>query len=181
MDHSITSSNVLPPILSKGNLQKVDENVVFIFDSTKLQKQPNFPEEFVWPDLENSSHEELNEPLIDMDGIFKGDEEAMAIAAELIRTACMKHGFFQITNHGINPVLIRAAYDEIDPIFMLPMDKKLSVRRKPGNGMVGEEPRKYPDFTWLELLEFTQHHYRADEATLKNFTAWFMSSKPPNV
>ncbi|KAJ7957045.1 Gibberellin 20-oxidase [Quillaja saponaria] len=158
MDHSITSSNVLPPILSKGNLQKVDENVVFIFDSTKLQKQPNFPEEFVWPDLENSSHEELNEPLIDMDGIFKGDEEAIAIAAELIRTACMKHGFFQITNHGIDPALIRAAYDEIDPIFMLPMDKKLSVRRKPGTGVVGysgaHADRFMSKLPWKETYSF---------------------------
>ncbi|KAI6691009.1 hypothetical protein NL676_027837 [Syzygium grande] len=35
--------------------------------------------------------------------------------------------------------------------------------------------RKYPDFTWSDLLRFTQKHYRADQCTLPKFTEWFLS------
>lgn len=40
-----------------------------------------------------------------------------------------------------------------------------------------QEPRQYPDFTWSDLREFTQNHYRADTATLQNFVHWLFS--PP--
>ncbi|KAJ7957042.1 putative Gibberellin 20-oxidase [Quillaja saponaria] len=364
IDHSSTSNSVLlcPPISSKVNFQKVDESGVLIFDTAKLQN--HLPNEFIWPsgDLvnsDNTTQQELNEPLIDLGGVLRSDEEAIATAAQLVRTACLKHGFFQVTNHGIDPDLVREAYDEIDTIFDLPMDKKLSLRRKPGDvvgydanhsnplsfvdyfkSVVGQEfehtgrvyqryceamkelslvimellaislgvdrmhyreffndqrsimrcnlyppcissgltlgtgphcdptsltilhqdqvgglevfadnkwqavrprhdafvinlgdtfmalsngkyksclhralvnedkerrslvffvspkedkivrppqdmfarkePRKYPDFTWSDLLEFTQNHYRADVATLENFTPWLLSSKPSN-
>ncbi|WOK94581.1 gibberellin 20 oxidase 2-like [Canna indica] len=36
--------------------------------------------------------------------------------------------------------------------------------------------RLYPDFTWAELMEFTQCHYRADMNTLHSFTNWLFSS-----
>ncbi|KAL6647896.1 hypothetical protein ACP70R_015333 [Stipagrostis hirtigluma subsp. patula] len=32
--------------------------------------------------------------------------------------------------------------------------------------------RAYPDFTWRELLEFTQKHYRSDAGTMDAFVAW---------
>ncbi|CAN8273926.1 unnamed protein product [Cochlearia groenlandica] len=35
--------------------------------------------------------------------------------------------------------------------------------------------RKYPDFTWSMLLEFTQKHYRADMNTLQAFTDWLIN------
>ncbi|KAL3735289.1 hypothetical protein ACJRO7_024423 [Eucalyptus globulus] len=35
--------------------------------------------------------------------------------------------------------------------------------------------RKYPDFTWSDLLRFTQRHYRADQSTLSKFTEWLLS------
>ncbi|KAL9148451.1 hypothetical protein ABFS82_12G041900 [Erythranthe guttata] len=40
-----------------------------------------------------------------------------------------------------------------------------------------EEERVYPDFTWLDLQEFTQNHYRADTTTLQNFVHWLSSNK----
>lgn len=39
------------------------------------------------------------------------------------------------------------------------------------------ETRKYPDFTWSELQEFTQNHYRADRTTLQTFIDRFLSKK----
>lgn len=35
-----------------------------------------------------------------------------------------------------------------------------------------DHPRAYPDFTWRELLDFTQKHYRSDTSTMDAFAAW---------
>ncbi|KAK6152979.1 hypothetical protein DH2020_012618 [Rehmannia glutinosa] len=51
--------------------------------------------------------------------------------------------------------------------FVNPKEDK--IVRPPQDLMQREEARKYPDFTWLDLQEFTQNHYRADTTTLQNF------------
>eukprot|EP00252_Welwitschia_mirabilis_P017609 TRINITY_DN3898_c0_g1_i3.p1 TRINITY_DN3898_c0_g1~~TRINITY_DN3898_c0_g1_i3.p1 ORF type:complete len:354 (+),score=48.28 TRINITY_DN3898_c0_g1_i3:87-1148(+) len=38
------------------------------------------------------------------------------------------------------------------------------------------QPRKYPDFTWAQLLHFTQKHYRSDMNTLDAFSKWLSHS-----
>ncbi|KAK1275101.1 Gibberellin 20 oxidase 2 [Acorus gramineus] len=62
--------------------------------------------------------------------------------------------------------------------FLCPRDDE--VVRPPDNllsrGGGGGGPRKYPDFTWWELLEFTQQHYRADTTTLQAFIQWLQTS-----
>ncbi|ONK77444.1 uncharacterized protein A4U43_C02F6590 [Asparagus officinalis] len=37
--------------------------------------------------------------------------------------------------------------------------------------------RKYPDFKWADLLEFTQRCYRADTRTLQSFSDWIQSKE----
>ncbi|RWW00377.1 hypothetical protein GW17_00036664 [Ensete ventricosum] len=56
--------------------------------------------------------------------------------------------------------------------FLCPREDRV-VRPPPGE--LGGA-RLYPDFTWAELLEFTQRHYRADMKTLHSFTDWLLSS-----
>ncbi|KAK6128384.1 hypothetical protein DH2020_037860 [Rehmannia glutinosa] len=59
--------------------------------------------------------------------------------------------------------------------FVNPKEDK--IVRPPQDLMQREEARKYPDFTWLDLQEFTQNHYRADTTTLQNFVQWLSSNK----
>lgn len=63
--------------------------------------------------------------------------------------------------------------------FLCPREDK--VVRPPEDLVRLDGTRKYPDFTWSDLLQFTQKHYRADEATLQNFTKWLLSSEPVDV
>ncbi|KAI5587711.1 hypothetical protein BDE02_05G052700 [Populus trichocarpa] len=153
-----TSSSLLlspPPFHSK------DETDAPVLYSSFLQKQANMPTEFIWPigDLVHNQ-DELKEPSIDLDGFLKGDERATADAAELVRTACLNHGFFQVINHGVDIGLIHAAHEEIDKIFKLPLDKKLSTRRKPGDvsGYSGAHAHRYSSkLPWKETFSFGYH------------------------
>lgn len=165
MDSNCASSTlVLYPASSKPEEPKGNNNGVFVFDSNLIQKQGAImPKEFVWPsgDLVNTTQEELKEPLIDL-GIMKGcDEGAIASAAELVRKACLKHGFFQVINHGVDQDLIHAAYHEFDSIFKLPINKKLSAKRQPGgvSGYSGAHADRYSSkLPWKETFSFMYHH-----------------------
>uniref|UniRef100_A0A6N2NCJ8 Fe2OG dioxygenase domain-containing protein n=1 Tax=Salix viminalis TaxID=40686 RepID=A0A6N2NCJ8_SALVM len=149
-----TSSSLLlspPPYHAKD-----ETGSTLVFDSSFLQKQASLPSEFIWPhgDLVHSE-DELKEPVIDLEGFLKGDEAATARAAELVRTACSNHGFFQVDTS-----LIRAAHEEIDKIFKLPLDRKLSVRRKPGDvsGYSGAHAHRYSSkMPWKETFSFGYH------------------------
>lgn len=51
--------------------------------------------------------------------------------------------------------------------FLCPREDRV-VRPPPS----AATPRHYPDFTWADLMRFTQRHYRADTRTLDAFTRW---------
>ncbi|KAK9748876.1 hypothetical protein RND81_02G087200 [Saponaria officinalis] len=60
--------------------------------------------------------------------------------------------------------------------FLCPREDK--VVRPPGPL---SEPRMYPDFSWSDVIHFTQNHYRADTNTLQCFTKWKLDNCPSNV
>jgi len=47
--------------------------------------------------------------------------------AQQIREACTRHGFFYATNHGIDPSLIHAVFDQTGALFDLPSAKKSAM------------------------------------------------------
>jgi len=48
----------------------------------------------------------------------------------------------------------------------------------PNELLENEEARKYPDYKWSELYEYTQKTRRVDASTLDSFIAWRHSSEP---
>lgn len=176
MDSSAPTLFLNPSLkFNKANDQREDR--VLVFDSQLLQKQPNLPTAFVWPNGDLVSNQnELNEPLIDLEGFFRCDEVATERAAELIRKASLNHGFFQVYNHGIDPSLIHAAYDEMDAIFKLPTTKKLSARRKPGGvyGYSGAHADRYSSkLPWKETFSFGYHENDSDSVVVDYFESTF--------
>ncbi|KAL7118227.1 hypothetical protein ACP275_03G122500 [Erythranthe tilingii] len=104
-----------------------------------LPKLPSnmIPQKFIWP-KEKTNHddgianrEELNEPVVDLEGFFSGDTESTRVTAELVRSACLSHGLFQVINHGVDMELINSVNDHVRDFFNLPIDEKMRVQREP--------------------------------------------------
>ncbi|KAF9609730.1 hypothetical protein IFM89_018178 [Coptis chinensis] len=156
-------------------LKNQRDNRVMVFDSSLLQKLNRIPREFHWPprDLVNPV-QELSEPLVDLQGVFKGDQLATSHAAELIREACLKHGFFQVINHGVDAELITAAHDHLDAFFKLPTCQKLRVVKKPGStwGYSGAHANRFSSkLPWKETLSFGYHENESNPIVVDYFTS----------
>ncbi|TKW27195.1 hypothetical protein SEVIR_3G242400v4 [Setaria viridis] len=121
--------------------------------------QPKIPDPFVWPqaDALASSERELDAPVVDVGAAMRGDGPGMRRAAEQVAAACASHGLFQVTGHGLDPVLARAALDGAAGFFRLPLATKQRARRAPGN-VTGYAAAHVDRFTanlpWKETLSF---------------------------
>ena len=140
-----------------------------------LGVQPHLPTNFIWP-MEHlvDAHEELQAPVVDLDGFLRGDDEATQRAANLIREACLNHGFFQVINHGVDPSLIGQAYNQMDTFFRLPIHRKLSVSKTPGSlwGYSGAHAERFSSkLPWKETLSFPYHDNTVEPVVTNYFNS----------
>ncbi|KAL8110369.1 gibberellin 20 oxidase 3-like [Apium graveolens] len=107
-----------------------------------------------------------NAPIIDLAGFLANDKAATAATVELLRAACTDHGFFQVTNHGVDEAVIQAAHDEIDALFNLPTNEKLRLRRQNGSvwGYSGAHADRFAKkLPWKETYSFKFYHASGPE------------------
>nr|CAB3500359.1 unnamed protein product [Digitaria exilis] len=50
-------------------------------------------------------------------------------AAAAVRQACVEHGFFYVTNHGVDSTLMESLFAESKAFFDLPMEEKMKLQR----------------------------------------------------
>lgn len=162
MAHSTTSTLVLK---SPPNLKPSENDKTLAFDASLLDQQQTVPSQFMWPheDLANVAQEEFQEPLIDLKGILNNnDQEAIDVAVAQIRDACLNHGMFQVTNHGIDESVIQSTYRHMDEFFNLPLIKKMSTKRTVGgrsSGYSGAHADRYASkLPWKETFSFIYDH-----------------------
>ncbi|CAJ1971949.1 unnamed protein product [Sphenostylis stenocarpa] len=157
-------------LVSSLNHQEVQSR---FFDPSWLQMQSHVPMSFVWPkECVVDANEEFQAPMVDLGGFLRGDEEATQVAVKLIRKACSSHGFFQVINHGVDPLLIGEAYDQMDAFFKLPINRKVSVRKTPGSvwGYSGAHADRFSSkLPWKETLSFPFHDNNTLEPVVTSF------------
>jgi hypothetical protein len=104
-----------------------------------------------------SAERELDAPVVDVGAAMRGDCAGIRRAAEQVSGACSSHGLFQVTGHGLDPTLARAALDGAADFFRLPLATKQRASRAPGN-VTGYTTAHADRFTanlpWKETLSF---------------------------
>ncbi|KAJ3688835.1 hypothetical protein LUZ61_017999 [Rhynchospora tenuis] len=128
-----------------------------VFDASVLSHEHNIPNQFIWPSEEApkpDSAEELIVPLIDL-SLHRTQESCQLV--QLVRSACERHGFFQVVNHGIDPELLQQAHRCAESFFQMPLMEKQRAQRRPGescgyaSSFTGRFASKLP---WKETLSF---------------------------
>ncbi|XP_052184809.1 gibberellin 20 oxidase 2 [Diospyros lotus] len=138
---------------------KLEDQKPLVFDAAVLSHHATIPSQFIWPDKERpaAATPELPVPLLDLGGFRSGDSAAVMKASRIVREACLKHGFFLVVNHGVDPQLISQAHANMDSFFELPLCLKQRVQRKIGehcgyaSSFTGRFSSKLP---WKETLSF---------------------------
>jgi gibberellin-44 dioxygenase len=145
-----------PPSLARKDKLPLMDTSGLVFDASVLSHEHNIPNQFIWPSEETpkpDSTEELVVPLIDL-SMYNSQESCLV---RLIRSACERHGFFQVVNHGIDPNLIQEAHRCAETFFQMPLMEKQRAHRRPGescgyaSSFTGRFASKLP---WKETLSF---------------------------
>jgi isopenicillin N synthase-like dioxygenase len=63
-------------------------------------------------------------PIVNIAGALAGDPQAKAEAIDLIREACLVHGFFYITGHGVSREFIDGAFGASAKFYAIPDEQK---------------------------------------------------------
>ncbi|KAK3138728.1 hypothetical protein QOZ80_5AG0372680 [Eleusine coracana subsp. coracana] len=140
-------------------------------------QQPRIPDPFVWPvaDALPSSETELDAAVVDIGAATRG-AAGLRRAVEQVASACEGHGLFQVTGHGLDPALARAALDGAVEFFLLPLATKQRARRTPGH-VTGYTAAHADRFTtklpWKETLSFG---YRRDDPSDSVVADYFTST-----
>ncbi|CAL4893649.1 unnamed protein product [Urochloa decumbens] len=180
-DQPVGTDGVLPVSPADGK----NDGAVAAIELCWDQRQQKIPDPFVWPqsDALASSERELDAPVVHIGAAMRGGA-GMRRAAEQVAAACASHGLFQVTGHGLDPALARAALDGAAGFFRLPLATKQRARRAPGN-VTGYAAAHVDRFTanlpWKETLSFAHRTSAAvsQQVVIDYFTSVLGSDYQP--
>ncbi|CAK8530217.1 unnamed protein product [Lathyrus sativus] len=141
-----------------------NENGVQISDSNLLYEEAELP----WKMIQIGENK-VNIPIINLDIMKGGDEAILAVVAEIVRDSCMKHGFFIVSDHGVDQNLINDTYQEFDNIFKLPLLMKVGSMRYPWGYLGGHAWRFSSNLPWKESFTFQYKHYDESNSQIVEF------------
>ncbi|KIW31616.1 uncharacterized protein PV07_03243 [Cladophialophora immunda] len=78
-------------------------------------------------------------PVLDFSGFRSENEVLKAEFLQALGQACRDKGFFQLTNHGVEPELQRRIFAASKELFSLPLEEKLKARLTTGTNGRGYE------------------------------------------
>jgi isopenicillin N synthase-like dioxygenase len=81
------------------------------------------------PDLRAAAESIRQVTPLDPQAPEKQHPERMRLRAYLVAQACVEHGFFYVTNHGVDRGLLEAVFAESKRFFDLPMEDKMALLR----------------------------------------------------
>ncbi|PKA58372.1 Gibberellin 20 oxidase 2 [Apostasia shenzhenica] len=168
-----------PIMFSSENVDDPNADTAVFFDTSLLRRQPTIPAQFVWRPSDrysSVSDEDLQMPIIDL---HDDDEASVLRAAELIRSACAEHGFFQVTGHGVDSSLMQEALSCLHEFFSLPLPHKLRARRRPGSlwGYAGAHADRFAAcLPWKETLSFVYDSAAASPSSIAGYFASTLGS-----
>ncbi|KAL0693761.1 hypothetical protein Bca4012_060941 [Brassica carinata] len=137
----------------------IAQSILAIYSIHQHKLTDKIPQEFVWPDHDKPSTNVpiLPVPLIDLAGFLSGDPFLTSEATKLVAEAAKQHGFFLVTNHGVDEKLLSSACTLMDKFFKSPSCEKQKAQRKWGessgyaSSFVGRFKKNLP---WKETLSF---------------------------
>ncbi|KAJ4887358.1 Gibberellin 20 oxidase 3 [Raphanus sativus] len=114
-------------------------------------------QDFVWPDHQKPSANVpiLQVPLIDLAGVLSGDQFLVSKITKLVAEGSTQHGFFLVTNHGVDEGFMSRACTLMDTFFKSPACEKQKAQRNHDeswgytSSFVGKFKKKLP---WKEML-----------------------------
>ncbi|XP_024969770.1 gibberellin 20 oxidase 3-like [Cynara cardunculus var. scolymus] len=158
--------------LKNANLEDKTTNSSLIFNQLP---DDHFPKQYIWPKNDNDIVTEvLDAPIIDLQGFFTHDEQAIANAANLVKESCMSHGLFQVVNHGIDLELLALVDKHGRAFFNLPIAEKMKCKKKEGImlGFTNAHAHRFSEkLYWKEMLSFVYHENGPEEVVVDFFNS----------
>ncbi|CAI9101646.1 OLC1v1039016C1 [Oldenlandia corymbosa var. corymbosa] len=145
---------------SQTTKETKDDHKGLVFDASFHQNQTNIPQEFIWPDHERPCPDPpplLHVPCIDLNSFLSGDPQSVSKATDLVKQACLDHGFFLVVNHGIDSSLLKLAHETMDFFFGMSLEEKLRIGRNVGEhcGYASSFTNRFSSkLPWKETLSF---------------------------
>lgn len=156
--------------------QQQEQCKTLIFDASILQHKLDIQPQFVWPDHEKpnppSQTPQLQVPLIDIGAFLSGDPTSISSSIVNVNEACVKHGFFLVINHGVDPDLIARAQKLMDFFFEMELPQKQKAQRQLGDhcgyssSFIGRFSSKLP---WKETLSIRYSDVDRSRKTVEEY------------